>query len=142
MAAAVSDDNATLSWLPNFAYSFMATRVRDAELEGRAPLDLRGVVNCSEPILASSHETFVERFAAVRRGEDRLAVSYALAENTFAATSGGFGGPPGAGERVVGVRGRGSCLDTETEIRRPRTATGPSSTKAARARSSCARPRS
>ena len=91
---AVSRHQATLSWLPNFAYNFLATSVRDEEVAGARLDSLRGVVNCSEPILASSHETFVARFGPFGMTGDRLAVSYALAENTFAATSGGFDKPP------------------------------------------------
>ncbi|MGQ9648499.1 MAG: AMP-binding protein [Phycisphaerae bacterium] len=90
---AVSDFRGTLSWLPNFAYSFMATAITDAELEGIDLSSLRGVVNCSEPVLSRSHEHFVRRFTAFGLGRAALCSSYAMAENTFAVTSGGFDGP-------------------------------------------------
>ncbi len=88
---AVTEHGGTLSWLPNFAYSFMAANVRGDAL-GRADLSsLRGIVNCSEPIMATSHEAFLETFAGHGAAGSQLAVSYAMAENTFAVTSGGFG---------------------------------------------------
>ncbi|HPD29450.1 MAG TPA: AMP-binding protein [Phycisphaerae bacterium] len=90
---AISDFRGTLSWLPNFAYSFMATTVTDTELAGIDLSSLRGIVNCSEPLLSRSHEQFVRRFAACGLSNTALCSSYAMAENTFAVTSGGFDGP-------------------------------------------------
>jgi acetyltransferase-like isoleucine patch superfamily enzyme/acyl carrier protein len=95
---AVSTHRATLSWLPNFAFSFMATAVRDGDLAGIRLDSLRGVVNCSEPVLAASHDAFVQRFADQGMNSERLAASYAMAENTFAVTSAGFGNRPLAQE--------------------------------------------
>jgi fatty-acyl-CoA synthase len=91
---AVTDHGGTLSWLPNFAYSFMAANVRGGALERADLSSLRGVVNCSEPILAGSHEAFLQCFGAQGASASQLAASYAMAENTFAVTSGGFGQPP------------------------------------------------
>jgi fatty-acyl-CoA synthase len=89
----ISRFRGTLCWLPNFAYAFMARSVSDAQMEGVDLSSLRGVVNCSEPIRPASHAVFVARFE--RRGfrREMLAASYAMAENTFAVTSGGFGSP-------------------------------------------------
>ncbi len=105
---AVSDHGGTLSWLPNFAYAFMAERVRDEQLEGVSLASLRGVVNCSEPIMDASERAFLDRFAAHGMTADRLAASYAMAENTFAVTS-AFGAPPVTdelGDRVHVSSGR------------------------------------
>ena len=44
--------------------------------------------------MASSHQAFLERFGGRGASAAQLAVSYAMAENTFAVTSGGFGRPP------------------------------------------------
>ncbi|MDF1736231.1 MAG: AMP-binding protein, partial [Minwuia sp.] len=84
---AVKRHGGTLSWLPNFAYSFMArnTPVGDHDLSS-----LRGVVNCSEPITAAAHRAFLDRFGAAGFSPKAFAGSYAMAEATFAATSGGF----------------------------------------------------
>lgn len=87
---AASEHGATLAWLPNFAYAFLATSVPDAELAGVDLSLLRGVVNCSEPILAQSHDEFLRRFGPLGLRPTALCGSYALAENTFAVTSGGF----------------------------------------------------
>ena len=91
-AEAVSEHRGTLSWLPNFAYNFMA---RNVAKDGAYDLaSLRGVVNCSEPVLAASHDAFLERFASYGFTPEALAVAYAMAETTFAATSAGFGRAP------------------------------------------------
>ena len=91
---AVTEHRGTLSWLPNFAYSFLAANVRGEALARADLSSLRGIVNCSEPIMASSHRAFLERFGDRGASAAQLAVSYAMAENTFAVTSGGFGRPP------------------------------------------------
>jgi fatty-acyl-CoA synthase len=90
---AIADHRGTLAWLPNFAYSFMAANVNGQALERADLSSLRGVVNCSEPILPSSHDAFLKRFAGHGIDVSQLAVSYAMAENTFAVTS-GFGRQP------------------------------------------------
>ncbi|MBZ0264959.1 AMP-binding protein, partial [bacterium] len=90
---AISTYRGTLCWLPNFAYNFLAKRVNDEELAGVDLASLRGVVNCSEPVLASSHKLFVDRFAQYGLQTNTLAASYAMAENTYAVTSGGFSNP-------------------------------------------------
>jgi fatty-acyl-CoA synthase len=48
-------------------------------------------INCSEPVRKDSHDLFHDRFAALGVRQDQLAVSYAMAENTFAVTQ----TPPG-----------------------------------------------
>lgn len=88
---AVSTYRGTLAWLPNFAFNFLAVSASESDT---APLDLsclRGLVNCSEPILARSHAVFTERFSKNGFKPEALAASFAMAENTFAVTSGGFG---------------------------------------------------
>jgi len=90
----ISRDNCTLCWLPNFAYNLLA---RAGEKHGQQNLDLsslRGVINCSEPVSQDSHDLFFEAFSARGFRREVLAVSYAMAETTFAITSGGFGRNP------------------------------------------------
>ncbi len=53
-------------------------------------------VNCSEPVRHDSHQLFLERFAEVGVRKEMLAVSYAMAENTFAVTQ----TPPGRAPRL------------------------------------------
>lgn len=76
----------TLCWLPNFAYNFLATRVRDAAIPNLDLGHMRAFVNCSEPVRAESHEAFLNRFRHYGVTEGMLTVSYAMAENTFAVT--------------------------------------------------------
>jgi acyl-CoA synthetase (AMP-forming)/AMP-acid ligase II/acyl carrier protein len=78
---------ATLCWLPNFAYTFLAKNIMDREVEWQKLASLRAVVNCSEPIMADSHRAFVRRFGHRGVREDALATCYAMAETTFAVTS-------------------------------------------------------
>ncbi len=50
MLQLIAEFRCTLAWLPNFAFQFLARRVR-AEDRGNYDLSsLRGLVNCSEPI--------------------------------------------------------------------------------------------
>jgi len=83
---AITRHKATHVWLPNFAYNFMATRIRDAALEGVDLSSLNAVINCSEPVYAESHRAFLKRFAPYGLKESALKVCYAMAENTFAVT--------------------------------------------------------
>jgi acyl-CoA synthetase (AMP-forming)/AMP-acid ligase II len=83
---ALSREQGTLTWLPNFAYNLLAERVhadevRDLRLDG-----VRMFVNCSEPVRDESHGRFLDRFAANGVRRQALATCYAMAELTFAAT--------------------------------------------------------
>lgn len=87
---AVSRHRGTLGWLPNFAYSFMGRNAQDGDWDLSS---MRGLVNCSEPITAAAHQAFLDCFASHGFRAEALAGSYAMAETTFAATSGGFQTP-------------------------------------------------
>jgi fatty-acyl-CoA synthase len=89
----ISEHKATLAWLPNFAFSLMARVVSESELHGVSLSSIRGLVNCSEPLMAESLDSFAERFAPCGFDRRSFASSYAMAENTFAVTSGGFSHP-------------------------------------------------
>ena len=84
--SAVSREQGTLAWLPNFAYNLMADRIHDEDLANLRLESLRMVINCSEPVRHDSHEKFVRRLGPYGMREDALAVCYAMAETTFAAT--------------------------------------------------------
>jgi len=90
---AIHRHSGTLAWLPNFAYNFMATRIRDTDLEGLDLSTWRAAVNCSEPVYAASHHAFAERFAPYGFKSEALTVCYAMAENTFAVSQAGIDGP-------------------------------------------------
>ncbi len=88
---AITDYNGTLCWLPNFAYNHMARRVRARDLDGVDLSTMRMFINCSEPVYHESHQLFADKFADYGAHSQMLAVSYAMAENTFAVTQ----TPPG-----------------------------------------------
>ncbi|HTX90157.1 MAG TPA: AMP-binding protein [Anaerolineales bacterium] len=90
---AISKYKGTLSWLPNFAYNFCAQKVRDRDLEGVDLSSWRAISNCSEPMRWDSHQAFYERFKTHGLRYETLATCYAMAENVFAVTQGGVGGP-------------------------------------------------
>jgi acyl-CoA synthetase (AMP-forming)/AMP-acid ligase II len=83
---AIDQYQGTLCWLPNFAYNHCARRIRKRDTEGLNLRSMRAFINCSEPVHHSSHVAFAERFAENGITLERLAVSYAMAENTFAVT--------------------------------------------------------
>jgi acyl-CoA synthetase (AMP-forming)/AMP-acid ligase II len=91
---ALEDYHGTLCWLPNFAYQHLARRVRKRDTEGIDLSGVRAFINCSEPVHHSSHQSFLERFADNGVRADQLAVSYAMAENTFAVTQTPIGREP------------------------------------------------
>jgi fatty-acyl-CoA synthase len=90
---AVSKYKGTLSWLPNFAYSFCAKKVRDRHMVGVDLSSWRAVINCSEPMRWDSQQAFLERFQSVGFREQALTTCYAMAENVFAVTQGGITSP-------------------------------------------------
>ena len=90
---AVTQHKATLTWLPNFAFQFLAQRVKHEP--GRFDLSsLRAVVNCSEPVTAEVMHAFQERFAPEGLSPDALHTCYAMAENVFAVSSSHASCPP------------------------------------------------
>lgn len=91
---AIQRHGGTLCWLPNFAYNFLATRVRKSTLDGLDLSSLRAVINCSEPVRHESHNAFVGKYVPFGLPEDALATCYAMAENTFAVTQSPIGVPP------------------------------------------------
>lgn len=99
---AINDYNGTLCWLPNFAYNHCARRIRYRDSAGLSITSMRMLINCSEPVHHESHQLFLERFRENGARPEQLAVSYAMAENTFAVTQTIPGAPP----RLDTVNGR------------------------------------
>lgn len=83
---AISTDRATLCWLPNFAYNFMATRIPARRLEGIDLSSMRAFINTAEPVRVASHESFRARFGPLGLSPLALTTSYGTAENTLAIT--------------------------------------------------------
>jgi acyl-CoA synthetase (AMP-forming)/AMP-acid ligase II len=74
---------ATLCWLPNFAFSVMATRVRTEP--GKLDLtSMRALICTSEPIRAESLDAFATRFRGDGLRASAMHTSYGMAEATFA----------------------------------------------------------
>lgn len=90
---AASHFEGTLSWNPNFAYAFMAQRIRDDHVEGLDLSSLRGLVNCSEPVTYASQEQFLKRYQPLGLRDDVFMGCYAMAETTFALTHGDSSSP-------------------------------------------------
>jgi fatty-acyl-CoA synthase len=90
---AIQRHQGTLCWLPNFAYNFMTTRIRDKDIERLDLSSWRAAINCSEPVYATSHDAFAERFASYGFKREALTVCYAMAENTFAVSQAGIEAP-------------------------------------------------
>jgi len=90
---AISEEKATLCWLPNFAYNFMADRIRNEDMEPVRLDSIRMLVNCSEPVRATSHDRFYRKFEPFGLRQDALTACYAMAETTFAVTQTPSGQP-------------------------------------------------
>ncbi len=116
---AIHEDRCTLVWLPNFAFEFLATRVRESQIEGVRLDSMRAFINCSEPTLARSHRRFLERYGPRGVRPEALHTCYAAAEATFAIAQSTADQRPrvervdrerflGAGEAVVVGEGRPS----------------------------------
>lgn len=90
----IAEHKGTLCWLPNFAYNFMATRIRRSALDGLDLSCIRALINCSEPVRADSHALFAECYGSYGLNGRTLHTCYAMAENTFAVTQSQLDRPP------------------------------------------------
>jgi fatty-acyl-CoA synthase len=81
----IQEYRASLCWLPNFAFSYMARRKE--MMDGPYSLNhVRAWINCSEPVRRKSVRDFAEQFADWGVAPTSLQSSYAMAENVFAVT--------------------------------------------------------
>lgn len=80
---AISKNRCTLAWMPNFAFQFVPRRTPQKRWADYDLSSLRLVINCSEPVRASSMREFQTAFGISSRV---LQSSYAMAENVFAVT--------------------------------------------------------
>jgi len=88
---AMSLERATMTWLPNFAFSMMADKIHEEDLDGVALDSCRMIISCSEPVRSRDQEKFFRRFAPRGFKREALSSCYAMAETTFAVTQ----TPPG-----------------------------------------------
>jgi len=88
-----------MTWLPNFAFSMMADKINEENLEDVALDSCRMVINCSEPVRPRDQEKFFRRFAPRGLKREALSSCYAMAETTFAVTQ----TPPGREPATLAV---------------------------------------
>jgi fatty-acyl-CoA synthase len=96
---AISAERATVTWLPNFAFSMMADKIKEEDLEGVTLDSCRMFINCSEPVRPRDQEKFFKRFAPKGLRREALSSCYAMAETTFAITQ----TPPGREPATLAV---------------------------------------
>lgn len=94
MLEVVTTERCTLAWMPNFAFQFLARRVRPSDREAFNLSSVRAFINCSEPVRASSIDEFLDAYRARGLRPASVITSYALAENVFAVTQSAPGEPP------------------------------------------------
>jgi acyl-CoA synthetase (AMP-forming)/AMP-acid ligase II len=86
MLQIIDEYRCTLAWMPNFAFQFVSRRTSQ---NSGTPYDLssvRALINCSEPVRASSMQEFQNAFESFGLNNTALQSSYAMAENVFAVT--------------------------------------------------------
>jgi fatty-acyl-CoA synthase len=81
----MSQYRATLCWLPNFAFSYLAAQKSRTTNSGSLS-HVRAWINCSEPVRKRSFEEFAKAYASVGVRSERCQACYAMAENVFAVT--------------------------------------------------------
>lgn len=82
----ISDFRCTLAWMPNFAFQFIPRRTKRRQWENCNLSSLRALINCSEPVRATSLQEFEDNFSIFGLKKGVLHSSYAMAENVFAVT--------------------------------------------------------
>jgi fatty-acyl-CoA synthase len=83
MLQVIAENKCTLAWMPNFAFQFVPRRTAPKRWADYDLSSLRLVINCSEPVRASSMREFQTAFHIA---SGVLQCSYAMAENVFAVT--------------------------------------------------------
>src|SRR6266513_633711 len=82
----ISTYRCSLAWIPNFTLQFLARRVRPEDRQGLDLTSLRALINCSEPVRASSMDEFLAAYARAGLRSNVLQSCYAMAETVFAVT--------------------------------------------------------
>lgn len=95
MLQIISEYKCTLSWMPNFAFQFVPRRTPRNRWAQYNLSSVRALINCSEPVRASSMDEFQTAFASLGLERNALHSSYAMAENVFAVTQSDISGPAG-----------------------------------------------
>ncbi len=87
----ISRRQATITSAPNAAYEYCLRedKVADRELDGVDLSSLRTMMNCAEPVRATTFERFRRRYAPYGLRASAYVASYGLAEHTLCVTTGG-----------------------------------------------------
>jgi acyl-CoA synthetase (AMP-forming)/AMP-acid ligase II len=72
----------TIYYHPNFAYNYMAQRIKASEMKGIDLSSVRLVCNGAEPCFYDSHRMFLEKFVAYGLPPGCLGIVYGMAEVT------------------------------------------------------------
>ena len=91
MLQIISEQGCTLAWMPNFAFQFVPRRTAQSRWAQYDLSSVRAMINCSEPVRASSMHEFQQAFASIGLKSNALQSSYAMAENVFAVTQSEIG---------------------------------------------------
>jgi fatty-acyl-CoA synthase len=91
---AVHRHRGTVCTMPNFAFSYCARRIQDAQMEGLDLSHWRVLCNAAEPIRPDSFTVFADRFARWGFRSDAVIAGYGLAENTLTVTMSRLGRVP------------------------------------------------
>jgi len=86
MLQIITEHKCTLAWMPNFAFQFVPRRTPPSRSGQYDLSSVRALINCSEPVRASSMHEFQIAFASIGLRSTALQSSYAMAENVFAVT--------------------------------------------------------
>ncbi len=89
MLELITEYRCSLAWVPNFTLQFLARRTRPEDRAGLDLSSLRALINCSEPVRATSMDEFLAAFRSCGLRPHVLQSSYAMAETVFAVTQSG-----------------------------------------------------
>lgn len=92
LLTAISTYRGTLTWLPNFAFHFLARMPMDKNLSFDLS-SMKAFINCSEPCKPDAFEVFEARFRTYGVTRGQLQICYAMAESVFAVTQTSIGRP-------------------------------------------------
>ncbi len=95
MLQIISEYRCTLAWMPNFAFQFVPRRTPRSRWAQYDLSSVRALINCSEPVRASSLHEFQSAFASIGLKANAMQSSYAMAENVFAVTQSDISQPLG-----------------------------------------------
>jgi 1-acyl-sn-glycerol-3-phosphate acyltransferase len=96
---AISEQRATISAAPNFAYELCLSKITDDELPGLDLSSWRLAVNGAEPVSPETVRRFSERFAPCGFRHQAMTPVYGLAESAVGLTF----PPPGRGPRIDAI---------------------------------------